>query len=84
MIIRAWEGMKRLLEYHERSAAWWGQAIWFYNRLNGERVPQDIFQVVERSGAAEAVPSEYVTYTIEVLEFWRARPGLAETLLPER
>lgn len=74
----------RLVMYHERTPEWWGQAIWFYNKMTNSNVPQDVFAVVERAGSIERVPAEYTIYTREVLDFWHARPGLAETLLPSR
>jgi hypothetical protein len=76
---------RRLLMYYEHTPEWWGQAIWFYNKFTGSSVPQDVFEVVERTaGLNVEIPPSYIVYSTQVLEFWGAREGLAETLLPSR
>jgi hypothetical protein len=74
----------KLIMYYEHTPEWWGQAIWFYNRMRQAEVPQDLFAVVENAGSMDAIPEHYITYTDEVLQFWEENYRLAEMLLPGR
>ena len=88
MIARSWapngDTQLQLAMYYGHTREWWGQAIWFYNKLDKAEVPQNLFEVAEAGGSMEAIPGHYLAWTKEVLDFWKARAGLAETLLPER
>lgn len=70
--------------YYEHTSEWWGQAIWFYNRMNNTNVPDDVFSVVEEAGAMEAIPPDYLQFTQEVLDFWAENYRMAEMVLPSR
>jgi hypothetical protein len=76
--------MKKLVEYYGHTREWWGQAIWFYNRMNSADlpVPDDIFDVVERAGTADNIRGDYVVYTQRILDFWYTNHRLAEVVLP--
>lgn len=74
----------RLAAYYGYTREWWGQAIWFYNKMNKAEVPQDLFEVAEGSGNVAAIPPHYLVQSELVRDWWEQRPGLMETLLPER
>jgi hypothetical protein len=76
--------MRRLVEYYAHTREWWGQAIWFYNRMhsNDLPVPDDVFDVVEQAGTADDIPGDYVVYTHRILDFWKLNHRLAEVVLP--
>lgn len=74
----------RLMMYYEHTPEWWGQAIWFYNKMNKVDLPQDIFEVVEQAGATENIPDDYLLYTKLILDFWSENHRMAEMVLPSR
>lgn len=80
----------RLKYYYDHSREWWGQAIWFYNKFNGDGndhwpgpAPQDIFDVVEDAGIADDISEEYSYWTQRVLQYWDVHDAVARMLLPE-
>jgi hypothetical protein len=74
----------RLLMYYEHTPEWWGQAIWFYNKLNNADLPMDLFQAVEAAGSVENIPPGYLDYTNQVLAFWGENHRMAELVLPSK
>jgi hypothetical protein len=68
--------------YYQHTPEWWGQAIWFYNKMNSVDIPQDIFQVVDQATALESVPEDYLHYSKLVLDYWSENYRLAEMVLP--
>lgn len=94
MIVKRWSGAgvpsptlnnMQLKYYYNHSREWWGQAVWFYNRMHSTDlpVPEDIFDVVEQAGIADNIPGDYVVYTQKILDFWKENHRLAEMVLPE-
>lgn len=78
-----WVQHLRLKYYYDHSREWWGQATWFYNKFTGNVFPEDIFDVVERAGVADNIPSMYHDCSLKILEWWEQHPGMATMLLPE-
>jgi hypothetical protein len=68
--------------YYEHTPEWWGQAIWFYNKMTGHDFPLDVFEVVESAGAMENIPEDYLLYTKLVLDYWSENYRLGELVLP--
>lgn len=73
---------RKLAYYYMHTSEWWGQAIWFYNKMNNSSLP-DLWAAVENAESYAAVPQEIDDYARLVMDYWDENHRLAELMLPE-